>query len=320
MNANTGNPISPQEAEELRSKVESLNASGLSWAMIHKESGIPQGTLSPWVAGKYGGDNNNVAMRVRGWLDQREERAELTRRVPAPPDFQATPTSSAILNRLQYAHHLSDFAMISGGPGIGKTAAVIQYKATHPQVFVVTCSPSCSGVQTILADILAAVGGGDKGTPQAMSRKITAKLAETSAFLIIDEAQHLTANAVEELRAIHDRANVALALIGNEDLYSRFSSMTEASMHAQVRSRIGMWYRQLRPSPQDVEVLAKAWNIDDPKALGFLRDIAMKPGALRGVTKVLRLASILKDDDGPISYSVIKAAWSQLSTEIGRAA
>lgn len=320
MNADTGNPISDSEMEGLRTQVEALNSNGLSWSAIEKESGIPKGTLSPWVAGKYGGDNSKVARRVRGWLDSREERAELTQRVPEPPVFQATPTASAILNRLQYAHHLRDFALISGGPGIGKTAAVTQYKATHNLVFAVTCSPSCAGVQTILGDVLAEVGGGDKGTPQAMSRKICAKLKDTSALLIVDEAQHLTASAIEELRAIHDRSGVALALIGNEDLYSRFSSITEASMHAQVRSRIGMWYRQLRPSDKDVEVLADAWGIADLKARGFLRDIAQKPGALRSVTKVLRLASILREGDGALSLSDIRTAWQQLSTEIGRAA
>ncbi|WP_439098068.1 hypothetical protein, partial [Oceanospirillum linum] len=49
------------------------------------------------------------------------------------------------------------------------------------------------------------------------------------------------------------------------------------------------------------------------KETHLLKEIAAKPGALRGVTKALRLASMFaKGADDRLSTDYIKAAWTEL--------
>lgn len=57
--------------------------------------------------------------------------------------------------------------------------------------------------------------------PQKRSRATSSRLKGTQGLLIVDEAQHLSAGAIDQLRAVHDRAEVGLALLGNEEVWSR---------------------------------------------------------------------------------------------------
>ena len=99
-----------------------------------------------------------------------------------------------------------------------------------------------------------------------------------------------------------------MALLGNESVYSRLEGTGRSSSLAQLYSRVGMRMTRGKPLPEDVTALITAWGIDDDAAASVLRQIAAKPGALRGLTKTLRLAALT----GGLSSTHIRAAWSQL--------
>lgn len=324
MNANYGKPVNAAEMEDLRAQIRALKDEGMSWSALAKESAIPQGTFSPWLDDKYTGDNGNVALRVRQYLQKRSDRSEIRGRAPDVPKFIETPTATVILRRVKYAHALNDLAMIAGGPGVGKTASFIQYRDTTPQVVMITGSPAISGVQPVLRELVDALRIDEgRGTPQALSRAVCDKLSDTQHCVIVDESQHLSDKAIEELRSIHDRTGVAMVLGGNEELYARFAGTSDRAIHAQVRSRIGTKITVLKPADEDVRALADAWNLKDDDAVKTLLEIASTPGALRGVTKTLRLATMLLDDEAnelEVTDQHIRLAWSQLSISQGRAA
>ncbi len=315
MTLTKGKTYTVEALDDLRQRVLDLrDRLSLSWSQITAESGIPVGTLQPWTKGEYKGDDQAVATRVETWLASRDERAAMIEATPSTPGFQPTPTATTILTRLKYAHHLDDFVMVSGGPGIGKTASVREYARSRSQVYVATASPSASGIQPMLMAILDQLGVPNaKGTPQRLASDVAAKLIANHAFLIVDEAQHLSVNAIEELRSLHDRTGCALAIVGNEDLFVRFAGVGEKGIHPQVTSRLGIRFSQAKPVAEDVVVLARAWGIEDPQIVKFLRMVSEKPGALRGVTKVLKLAFVLSAEMAP-TLEDIRTAWSQLST------
>jgi DNA transposition AAA+ family ATPase len=323
MNANHGNPVNDEEMAALREQIQRLKDGGMSWSALAKESDIPSSTFSSWLNGKYAGDNGEVAIRVRQYLHKRADRSQIRGLAPEAPSFVETETAKTILRRVKYAHALNDLALIAGGPGVGKSASFKQYSATTPQVVIITGSPSISGVQPVLRELVDALRiDKGQGTPQALSKSVRERLDDTDYCVIVDEAQHLSDKAIEELRSIHDATGVAMVLGGNEELYARFAGTSDRAVHAQVRSRIGTKITVLKPSDKDVQVLAEAWSIDDEAAIATLREIANTPGALRGVTKVLRLATmLLNEDEGEtgVTDAHVRMAWSQLSIMQGKA-
>ena len=73
--------------------------------------------------------------------------------------------------------------------------------------------------------------------------------------------------------------------------------------------------------PGDTDMLLDAWHVQGEPQRALLRKIAKKPGALRGMTKTLRLASMLAavDRRDAVSTADIAGAWQQISnTDINR--
>ncbi len=75
-----------------------------------------------------------------------------------------------------------------------------------------------------------------------------------------------------------------------------------------MHSRIGKKLLIREPYPEDVDVLLGAWGITDPEIRRLCHAIAHRPGALRQVDKVLRLASTLGGQDGGLTANHVRAA------------
>jgi len=296
--------FSEADIEQLRQRVLTHKGSR-SWTALGDEMGIPAGTLSPWATGSYPGDAAAVAARIYRFFVAYEEQQELSRSLPAAPNFQQTETARRILTVLTMGQ-LGDMVAISTPPGIGKTAALTQYQATRPKVWRSTMAPSSRGVPTMLLALLAAMGDRDaKGTPQVLSGKIRSRVGPGS-LLILDEAQHLSHQALEELRSIHDETGCGIALVGDEHLLANLRK------YSQLYSRLGMKHVQKAPTRGDVVTIAEAWKVTDPAAVAFLQEIAKKPGAIRAVTKTLMLASHANQVGGPLAVDEIREAYGQL--------
>ncbi|MEL8056504.1 MAG: AAA family ATPase [Pseudomonadota bacterium] len=317
MNADTGTVPNEKEIERLRKVVKALQADeNLSLKDIANESGIPPGTLSPWLDNTYGGNNANVALRVQGWLDTRERSQLLQSTVPNVPDFRMTETSKRIIDAMEMAHLVGDIIVVGMGPGLGKTSSITQYEATRPLVFVATMTPATRGVNTMLSTLCKAVGETDnKGTPALLSDRVIARVRDKRALIVIDEAQHLSEQAFEQIRAIHDTTGVGIAMLGNEDLYSMLDGTGRKSSFSQLTSRIGCRIRQSSATERDLEIIASAWDVEDEIVLAFIKKIGAYPGALRGVTKTLRLANFLSPDD-EMSLQTLRAAWSRVGSGV----
>jgi len=316
MNADLGKErFSDEEITEYREQVRRIrDEEELSWSDITQQSGIPPSTMSSWTDDKYPGDNCNIAQKVKLWLQSREEKAELISGLQTDPGFAHTGTAKTILNRLKFAQALGDFAVIGGVPGIGKTSAVIQYAATRPRVFVATMSPATRGVGTMLVEVLRSFGEKEpKGTPATLAYRVIELVGRgRGALIVIDEAQNLTEQAIEQLRAIHDETGTGLALVGNEEVYTRLDGVGSKACFAQVASRVGIRFTQRGVKSGDVETICDGYDITDKACLNYLHKVAAKPGALRNVSKTIVLASLLANGNGDaIRFSHLKDAWAQ---------
>jgi DNA transposition AAA+ family ATPase len=286
-NTYTGDPT-------LRTEVRATMAGDkrLSQAATAKEAGISPAAFNQWLNANYKGDNEALDAKVRIWLESYHARLAAGDGLPEAPAFVATPTASRVISALGYAQVAGDIVVSYGAAGLGKTTACRRYQTSRPNVWIATMTPASSGVVTSLEDICEALDVTEGGGARRMFRAIVKRVRDTHGLLVIDEAQHLSVAALDQIRSIHDATGVGIALVGNEGVYARMAGGRNAAQLDRLFSRIGRRLSLRRSTDADIQALVKAWGIEDKKCLPTIMDIARRPGALRTLTKTLRLAAM----------------------------
>lgn len=305
-----------QDIDQVRRECqEVIEANNYSKADVSRLSGVAYSTLAAWLDGTYSGNNAKVTEKMRVWLDSQVEHNKARMIVPDMPGYIATPSAVGFCTTLQFAQIMSDIGVIVGGAGIGKTQAANEYAKRNPNVWLVTMRPTSSSKRRSLRKIARTLRIDGSGSDDVLADQIAERINGTGGLLIIDEAQHLVAEALDEIRSIYDEANetCGIALIGNESVYARIEG-GRTEQHSQIYSRFGDRILQPKARQGDVDMLLDAWGVTDPQEIKFLRMIARKPGALRVMCKTLRLAGILASGGGEArSLGHIDAAYKRLS-------
>ncbi|AVP97938.1 DNA transposition protein [Ahniella affigens] len=287
----------------------------ITQAKIARESGLSTTTVSQWFSGTYPGDIEATETKLQQWLDNHSAQRATAEAMPIAPDYVPTPSAEKVIGALRYAQAAGDLALVYGGAGLGKTSAIRRYRNLSPNVWVATMTPASASVVTALEEIADAVGvsGALGGGAAKLHRAICKRIAETAGLIVIDEAQHLSVAALDQIRSLHDATGIGVALVGNEQVYARMSGGNRAAYLDRLYSRIGKKVRLLRSTHGDIDALVGAWNIKDKACAAQLTEIGSKPGALRILTKVLRLASMYATaQQRAMCCDDIRAAWLDL--------
>lgn len=251
------------ETAETRERVRQImEAEGLNQKVIAREADIAYGTFTGWLAGTYQGNNDKFTGAMQIWLSSREENKRTALTIPQAPVFVETPSARAFIETLRFAQIMPEIAVISGAAGIGKTTAAHRYQANNPNVWVATMDPTTSKVNGMLME-LCDVMDVLENAPAKLARAIGRKISGTGGLIIVDEAQFLEIRSLDQLRSLYDRHNVGIALMGNEDVYSRLTGEGKRSTFAQLFSRIGMRITQPKPKAADMCRLIEAWGVTD---------------------------------------------------------
>ena len=308
-------PEEPAPDHAVRDEIVAVMASdrAITQAQLAREIGVSGSVVNQWLKGNYPGDNEAVAGKIRMWLDTRRDRQHATDRMPAAPDFVQTPIAARVIGALSYAQTAGDIACVYGAAGLGKTEAIEHYARVSLNVWHVHMRASTAGVVPALEEICATLQLAEQGGAARLSRAILRRLRGTGGLLVIDEAQHLSVAALDEIRAFHDSTGIGIALVGNEKLYASMTGGNRAANLDRLYSRIGKRLSLSRASDTDASLLIKAWGIDDAKCRQALLEIARRPGALRAMTKVLRLAAMYAlAEQTTMSYAHIARAGREL--------
>lgn len=241
--------------------------------------------------------------------DSEEEEA-----LPSGPRWVSTPTGETILAGLRYAQLAADVVLIYGGAGLGKSLAARHYQGTAPNVIHVEMSPVTGGVLACLEEIAAAAGVADYArSPAFLHRAICRRLRGSGGLIIIDEAQELGIQALDQVRCIHDQAKVGIVLMGNEQVYAQMAGSNRAAYLDRLYSRIGKRIHLKRATEADADAIIAAWGLKGHSSRVRLREVARKPGALRVLVKVLRLSRAYCEAEGrPLDVEDVEAAWADL--------
>ena len=256
--------LNPHEeaARKLRAKVDMIvKSEGLSLKEMATESGIKYGTFTNWMGGTYPGRVDNINAKVSLWLDSRVKHQAAAMAIPPTPEFIATETAVRIETTLRWAQIYPDMSLIVGAAGTGKTTAARQYKKSTPNVTIVTAHPSTSRANTIFGAIAQEISIEERNSSRIF-RAVADVIGDKGQLLIIDKAQHLKMDALEELRALHDLFGVGIVLMGNKSVHSLVTSGHNEAEYAQLFGRFGMRLVLERSSDADVSQILDAWGIE----------------------------------------------------------
>ena len=204
------------------------------------------------------------------------------------PEFALTSGAETIFLATRYAHINRDISLIYGEAGLGKSHALQNYAKNHDKVLYIEARNCDRSTKGICERILKALGKNSSGTDRVLVDSIIESLRVSNKLLIIDEAQHLSIKAIENIRAINDIAKTGIVLCGNPTIYDRMHGRGQAHF-AQLFSRLGVKRKILEPTKEDIKKIFKGSNIDND-CVNFLHSMALSWGGLRNSVKIFNIA------------------------------
>jgi DNA transposition AAA+ family ATPase len=285
----------------------------LTWDALAGEVGVPSSTLSLWATGKYQGRVDTQNGAVRRYFDARAHRDTMAFDALREAPFVETPSAVTFHAELRKAQFLPTMSVIVGAPGVGKTYAAEAYAASTPNVTMITALACHPSGRWLLEGLGRALRLTERGGSQRLGAVIIDHLRDKRALVIVDEANHLSPEAIDMLRGItRDGAKCGLALLGSPRTISRFEGGRDADF-AQLLRRIGGRINRQKPVRQDAEMILDAYGVHDEGVRKLLRAQAARPGALGLMCTTLRLAQMLATSKGEgLAEAHIVAADEQL--------
>lgn len=309
----------PLDIEEQRKWLqEHKQRTGLSWTQLANRLDMKGSTLSLFATGKYNAPGDAIAEKIFRFRQTLASQTTMQREGPEIPKYFPTETSNQLIYLLRWAQR-GRIVVGALAAGLGKTQTADYYRECNSNVFKVTMRPSTAGLFNMQHTVLRALGQrGASGTSEILTSMIIDRVRDLDhPLLIIDEAQHLTVKAIDEIRSWHDEAGLGIALLGNESVQQQLDGGSRSPAFAQIFSRISLRHIQLAPQSADVEALLEAWDITSEKVCAEIHRLAQLPGALRGVTFTLELAHMLAaGDKQELELAHVQDAWAQLSSRM----
>ena len=313
--------------QTLRLAVEDIKlAESTTLADLGRRIGIANGTFNQWFNGTYTSRLDTHNAKVANWLEARTKPAARVE-IAASPSFLPTSVSAEMIEVFILAQRAPGLCLVHGAAGVGKTMAAEHYRSTGSNVHIVTMNEKTRTVDGMLGEIAEAL---DMVQTRAatLSQQIRKRLARRGdgTLLILDEAQHLSDEAVNQARHFVDKARCGVVLLGNEESYGRLDGWIgnggggrggqAGRTYAQLSRRVFMRMQTARVPEADIRLFARAWGITDEDSIRVLVGIGAKPGALGQVDMTCRLARLIATDNGrgAPTRADLEKAWSKRGT------
>lgn len=263
---------------------EFMELSGKSQRQISKETGLSTSVISQFLEGTYTGNNEKVEQTIKQYLTVSKERLNS---VQTTVFFEGLYNTQNVLFACAYAHLHNDIALVSGDAGAGKTTALEHYTKNNTGVIMVTADSCTTSATAILKVIAEKVGKQTNYRRSELMQELINQLDGTNRLIIIDEADHLTLQALQAVRNLNDRAKVGIVLSGNDKIYRQMLTGQKGQEFDQIRTRISVRKRVVNDyTPEEILNIFPAL---DERSLAFILEIAMNE-SLRTAKKIYETA------------------------------
>lgn len=219
-----------------------LEKNGKARAWLGKKTGIPGGTMSQILSGKYPSSPSKQLATCAEAIEVEEARM-----ADGPAGYVKGSVHKLVNVVCDRTRKHANIGVVTGFVGVGKTRTLKEYCAVKSLTLLVEASPRMTpGV--LLTVLLEQLG---TTVPPGLDRKfreVVRVIGGTNYLVLVDEAEKLSAAALEYLRRIRDVARVGVVLVGTEKLTALIKPLH--GQFDQIRSRVAMW-------PQTIESITR---------------------------------------------------------------
>lgn len=285
-----------------------MQALGKSQNEVATATGTSTAMLSQFLAKKY--PNMAGATETYWGYLQLERRRAIS---PKKPDFVMTSIATDIFGALSYVELNRSIGLIVGKSGIGKTVALEEYANANRQKTIMIKAHARSEKALLDKLTYTITGKRTKETNADMTDRLIRNLTGSNRILIIDEAQRLSPNALEAVRAISDEAGIGVVLSGTPELLERLDG--EGFEHIRNRASITKRYENIRGA-DDIELVFQESALE-PDAINFLYKIARSKSSLRGAVHLYVYAANFCLANGRELTASILQELNEYQTKVG---
>lgn len=213
-----------QKQTDAQAKGENYSLADLARDLGYTEN---SSLMSQYFAGKYAGNLMRLERRISDFLKRELELATLIEQ-SSFEDERFSFVETSVFKRFNEAAKMcqlrGQIGRLTGASGIGKTRAVLEYQKRDSGVIVIQAHKYFTA-REVFREIAFKCGIEPRGTIHTLMLAIVEKLKGTRRLIIIDEAEHLNANTLDEVRQLNDRAGVGVLYVGTEKFKSKITTL-----------------------------------------------------------------------------------------------
>lgn len=279
---------------------------GWSAKQTAKYVGVTDSVISGIKNGSYNADPSERLNDLAAYFELKEASASQTKY----DGYVPTSISTQVCGIINNCHLLGGIAVACGDAGIGKTQAALKYARDHESNCIYIYVPPCMGTQNAITKAIGKKLGIRRRAMDDLWEAITEKLTD-GMIIILDEAQHLSYEAIEMLRSFPDvfantGKTVGICLIGNEVTVECTNGKSGREMEfKQIVSRRKSLevFKTDQIQLRDIELLFPELEGKKPE-IAFLHKVAVGVQGVRGIVDIMIKA---KANDN-ITYAGLVAA------------
>lgn len=292
---------------------------GVTQIQVGRQLGFTNGSpVSSYIKGDYKGDVLNLEAGLREFfrnLEEKDEHEAQSASIEFSYEYVPTTVSQKVYNAIRYCHLVKGIVAVIGESGIGKTMAAEKYAMEHPTSCVyLEVSHSNSSVRNFLRSLCRELGLADNGSVYDMRLAAQSRLIGMNKVLILDEAQNLPFNTIEEIRNWSERKKmstvegVGIVLMGNGDVEKRMNDDKKCARQRN-RRRFTVRCETADTTIDDVRQLFPMFAAPEQKReLDFIFKVCRSDLGIRGAVYIyLGAADAQKDTGLPVDLKTLVA-------------
>jgi DNA transposition AAA+ family ATPase len=220
-----------------------LTKQGKSRAWMREKTRISSTTISQVLGGKYPSAPSQFLADMATAIEIEESRAS-----GGTPGYVQGTVHKLVNVVADRTRKHANFGVVAGRVGVGKTRTLVEYQRVKAQTLLLLSSPKMTA-GVMLNELLRQLGC---VVPTGLDNKfqeVVRAVRGTNYLLMVDEAENVSAPALEYLRRIRDMASVGVLLVGTEKLHGLLNH--RFGQFDQIRSRVAMWPKTIECIPRD---------------------------------------------------------------------
>ncbi|EDC3659626.1 AAA family ATPase [Salmonella enterica] len=190
--------------------------------------------VNQFLQGKYKGNEEDVAARIREFVETEQARFDAKFKTPS---FIETESAREAKRLIDFARKYRTICVLTADSGLGKSTILSEYRARRTDTILIEVTSGFTP-RALMKALLTAIKSDAKksATTAELMKDCIIGLGKSSRLILVDEAELLPYQTLEALRRLYDMAEIGIVLAGLPRLTNNL--VGEDGEHVQLYSRI----------------------------------------------------------------------------------